>query len=198
MEIDNMSLWDAYSQADYSQAIEKKGQFDYLSWAHCWKMMKDYDPCSRYDSKVIGEENGKGYSVEVTLHWFDKKLEDDCTHTETLAVTDFRNQSVEFPDSSQIENTKKRTLAKAISAASGYGLGLWMNEDIKALDYRPYTERDIDIKADKLARNKVFNKEETSKIKLRVKEMDQEKAETYLANIKAMIKNRELKENGSK
>lgn len=73
--------------------------------------------------------------VHVRLYYDFDGLEN--IHDEYLAVRDFRNQAVSNPDAAQVENTFRRAVAKAVSMATGYGLDLWINEDIRDLDYVP-------------------------------------------------------------
>jgi len=174
---------------EYKHSIEKKGKFDYLSWAICWDKMKECDPTARYEF-VNREEVDAGLSKIVHVRLYYQWNEDDFTHNEYLAVRDYRNQAVANPDSAQIENTFRRAIAKAVSMATGYGLDLWINEDIRDLDYKPNTVRDIDVKADRLARNTVFTSEETRNIKEKVKAMDISKATKYIETVDKIIKKR--------
>ncbi len=119
---------------DYKVAIEQKGKFDYLSWAICWDKLKQIDPDARYELVAI-IDTGQSKMVHVRLHYDFDGLE--STHDEYLAVRDYRNQAVANPDAAQVENTFRRAIAKAISMATGYGLDLWINEDIRDLDYIP-------------------------------------------------------------
>ena len=119
---------------DYKSSVEQKGKFDYLSWAICWDKLKQVDPDARYELVAI-IDTGQSKIVHVRLHYNFDGLE--STHDEYLAVTDFKNQAVSNPDSQQVQNTFRRAVAKAISMATGYGLDLWINEDIRDLDYIP-------------------------------------------------------------
>ena len=124
-------------QTDYSKYIEKKshGKFDaeYLSWAVCWSRIKDIDPNAYYIKHPVGSAE-----VHIKLHYTDQHG-DESIHHEYLAVRDFRMQAESNPNSVQIENTFRRCVAKAVSMATGFGLELWYNEDIRDLDYRKET-----------------------------------------------------------
>lgn len=182
---------------EYKHSIEKKGKFDYLSWAICWDKMKECDPAARYELVNI-LDTGTSKLVHVRLYYdWDG---DPCTHDEYLAVRDFRNQAVADPDSAMVENTFRRAIAKAISMATGYGLDLWINEDIRALDYKPNTVRDVEVKTDRLARHAVFTTQETRDIKAKVKAMTVEDATNYNEKLVKIINQRKEKEvqtNGS-
>tara|TARA_R100001163_G_C4987530_1_gene141361 strand:+ start:49 stop:669 length:621 start_codon:yes stop_codon:yes gene_type:complete len=119
---------------DYKSSVEQKGKFDYLSWAICWDKLKQVDPDCRYELVNILDVN-QSKMVHVRLYYDFDGLEN--IHDEYLAVRDFRNQAVSNPDAAQVENTFRRAVAKAVSMATGYGLDLWINEDIRDLDYVP-------------------------------------------------------------
>ena len=119
---------------DYKNSVEQKGKFDYLSWAICWDKLKQVDPDCRYELVNILDVN-QSKMVHVRLYYDFDGLEN--IHDEYLAVRDFRNQAVSNPDAAQVENTFRRAVAKAVSMATGYGLDLWINEDIRDLDYVP-------------------------------------------------------------
>tara|TARA_R100000781_G_scaffold108339_1_gene72849 strand:+ start:459 stop:1097 length:639 start_codon:yes stop_codon:yes gene_type:complete len=161
---------------EYKQHIEKKGKFDYLSWAVAWDKLKQISPDARYEIVTYKTANGnelpymrcdKGALVHIYLQYKDKN-DDICKHEEYLAVTDHRNQCVLEPDSVQVINTARRCLAKAISMATGWGIELWFGEDIKSLDYKPETlfngdlpskgkvTVDQNVKLRRLANNRVF------------------------------------------
>jgi hypothetical protein len=119
---------------EYKNSVEQKGKFDYLSWAVCWDKLKEIDPNARYELVQI-IDTGQSKMVHVQLHY--ENNGDELVHNEYLAVRDFRNQAVSNPDAAQVENTFRRAVAKAVSMATGFGLDLWINEDIRDLDYVP-------------------------------------------------------------
>ena len=135
---------------EYKQFVEKKGKYDYLSWA----VAVDFaNKCFQYveykiHNYTMTTSNGSTLTVpymllpnstalvKVTLKLtdFDGDVRE---HEECLAIRDQRNQAVVNPDSAQVENTIRRCLAKAISMLTGFGIELWFGEDIKDLDYHP-------------------------------------------------------------
>ena len=185
---------------DYKSSVEQKGQFDYLSWAICWDKLKQIDPDARYELVTI-IDTGQSKMVHVRLHYDFDGLE--STHDEYLAVRYNRNQAVSNPDAAQVENTFRRAVAKAISMATGYGLDLWINEDIRDLDYIPNSINgkmpvkggitpDQRVKLDRLSRSnhlKANGKERILEI-MNNPNTTEETANQYIAEIQAAIKQR--------
>ena len=97
------------------------------------------------------------------------------THNEYLAVRDKRNQALSNPNSAQIENTYRRALAKGVSTLTGYGISLWMNEDLRELMTETRMNGDIpkegeitvdqNVKLDKLMRDRYTEKSDKQRIK---------------------------------
>jgi|TARA_R110000824_G_scaffold261868_5_gene450622 hypothetical protein len=176
MEQNSVHPYYVLRNEEYKQHIEKKGKFDYLSWAVAWDKLKQMSPDAKYEIVTYQTANGnklpymrcdKGALVHIYLQYKDKN-DDIHKHEEYLAVTDHRNQCVLEPDSVQVINTARRCLAKAISMATGWGIELWFGEDIKSLDYQPQTlfngdlptkgkvTVDQNVKLRRLANNRVF------------------------------------------
>ena len=112
------------------------------------------------------------------------------------------------PDSAQIENTFRRCVAKAVSMATGFGLELWYNEDIRDLDYRKETlingqatvkgkiTVDQNVKLERLSRNPIFNGE-GSDMSTQVRDFiadqpTEEEAEEKILKLQDIIKNVKL------
>jgi hypothetical protein len=131
---------------------------------------------------------------------------DEHSHDEYLAVRDNRNSAVANPDSAEMENTYRRCLAKGVSTLTGFGIGLWMNEDIEHMkDYRPQTLMngqkpvlggvtvDQNVKLDALMRHQnatLTDKEKLKKMKASGWDgVTEEMAEILIADVKAGIEN---------
>ncbi len=101
-------------------ALQKNG-LDYIPWARMWSTaMGRYDFVD-YDSEVVAQPGGLSVRVEVEL-----TLEEVTHRTHTvLAVTDHRNKPIAEPTCADVQNTRQRALAKALSMATGIGLSLW-------------------------------------------------------------------------
>ena len=126
------------SYNDFKQTMGNKSKNDYLSWSICWDKMKQLYPFSRHEW-VVYEYDGKPASGllqpdgTVIIHCKITYEADGCqyTHDEYLACRDERNKAIQNPDSAQLENTYRRALAKAVSTLTGFGISLWMNEDLR-------------------------------------------------------------------
>ena len=66
---------------EYKQHIEKKGKFDYLSWAVAWDKLKQMSPDAKYEIVTYQTANGnklpymrcdKGALVHIYLQYKDK------------------------------------------------------------------------------------------------------------------------------
>ncbi len=110
---------------------EKKGRFDYLSWAYAWAMIKDQYPDA--NRKVYESESNElnyfsdgrtGYvKVGVTIN--------DVEHIDYLPIMGHNNQSLTLDKitSFAVNKTIQRSTVKAI-AMHGLGLSLWAGEDL--------------------------------------------------------------------
>ena len=169
---------------EYKPYVESKGggsfKADYLSWAVVHDRLKqnfqyveykvhEYVVCINENSFTVPYmllPNGTAM-VKVSLTVTDKQG-DEHTHTECLAVRDFKMQAATKPDAAQIENTIRRCIAKAGSMLTGFEIELWFNEDIRDLDYKPETlingkapeeghiTVDQNVKLERLSRDPVF------------------------------------------
>ena len=201
---------------DYKEFVERKGNFDYLSWAKCHDMIKQIDPFFRYELVNL-VDCGQSKLVHVRLYYRDTfhTLPDHdedvvLTHDEYLAVRDYRNKAIANPDSAQVENTFRRAVAKAISMCFGYGINLWINEDIRDLDYIPETNNgvmpekgkmtvDQRVKLDRLSRHKLLSDEETDKIKSVMKDTSKTEVEIdeTMAKVIKTIEQRRTSKDGT-
>ena len=201
---------------DYKDFVESKGNFDYLSWAKCLDMIKQIDPFIRYELVAL-IDCGQSKLVHVRLHYrntFQGKsgtnYSENLTHDEYLAVTGYKNEAVANPDSVQVANTFRRAVAKAISMCFGYGINLWINEDIRDLDYEPETNNrvmpekgkmtvDQRVKLDRLSRNKMLSDEETDKIKSVMKDTSKTEVEIdeTMAKVIKTIEQRRTSKDGT-
>jgi len=208
----------ALRSEDYKPFVETLGgnsySADYLSWSVCWDKLKELYPTARHewvhymygDKPYFGVMQPDG---SVTVHCkITYETEDGNTyyHDEYLAVRDFRNNAVQNPDSAQMENTYRRALAKGVSTLTGFGIELWMNEDIRELQtYRPQTlssgkrpvpggiKVDQSVKLDALMRDNNCPPDDKARIK-KMKEMgwegvDEKVATIIIADVKQGIKN---------
>jgi len=114
---------------------EKKGNYDYLSWANAWAMIKLKHPNAQrnvYEDQATGLNfftDGKTAYVKVGV------VVNDIEHIDYLPIMDYRNNSlkIEKITSMDVNTSIQRSTAKAC-AMHGLGLSLWVGEDITAVD----------------------------------------------------------------
>tara|TARA_R100001530_G_scaffold134185_2_gene108577 strand:- start:270 stop:851 length:582 start_codon:yes stop_codon:yes gene_type:complete len=121
------------NKVDVSKYVEKKGQFNYLSWAYAVRELKKVCPDASW-GVVKAEIDGSpfmqtscGYFVEV---WVEVE---GCRLSQVHPVLDNRNRPIESPDAFHINTSIQRALAKAI-ALHGLGLYIFAGEDLPEPD----------------------------------------------------------------
>lgn len=119
-------------KTDVSKYIEKKGQFNYLSWAHAVAELKKACPTARWG--VTKAEDGSPFFKTDCGYFVDVWVEvDGVSLSQIHPVLDNRNQSIEKPNAFQINTSLQRALAKAI-ALHGLGLYIFAGEDLPEPD----------------------------------------------------------------
>ena len=125
------STFKTLAAVNVKDRVEKKGRFDYLSWAYAWAMIKDQYPDA--NRKVYESESNDlnyfsdgrtGYvKVGVTIN--------DVEHIDYLPIMGHNNQSLTLDKitSFAVNKTIQRSTVKAI-AMHGLGLSLWAGEDL--------------------------------------------------------------------
>ena len=126
------SSFDELNKIDVSKYVEKKGNFNYLSWAYAVRELKKVCPDATWG--VIKAEDGSpfmqtacGYFVEVLVEV------EGCRLSQVHPVLDNRNKPIESPNSFHINTSIQRALAKAI-ALHGLGLYIFAGEDLPEPD----------------------------------------------------------------
>ena len=119
-------------KTDVSKYIEKKGQFNYLSWANAVAELKKECPTARWG--VTKAEDGAPFFRTECGYFVDVWVEvDGVSLSQIHPVLDNRNQSIEKPNAFQINTSLQRALAKAI-ALHGLGLYIFAGEDLPEPD----------------------------------------------------------------
>ena len=123
------STYKNLNKISVADKVEKKGRFDYLSWAWAWHYLKQEYPNA---NRVVYEnENGVPYfsdgqfaNVKVGI------IVNDIEHIDYLTITDNLNRLIPLTKitSFDVNNAIQRSTAKAI-AMHGLGLSLWIGED---------------------------------------------------------------------
>ena len=115
-----------------SEHMEKKGQFNYLSWAFAVEELRKLKPDATW--RVIKDDNGHPYTSTPAGHFVEVEVTvDDISLSQIHPVLDHRNQTLEQPNAFQINTSIQRCLAKAI-ALHGLGLYIYRGEDLPEAD----------------------------------------------------------------
>ena len=128
------NYFEELAKVSVKDKVEKKGNFDYLSWANAWSLIKlKYPKAQRnvYEDPHTGLNfftDGKTAYVKVGI------VVNDVEHIEYLPIMDYRNNSirVEKITSMDVNTAIQRSTAKAV-AMHGLGLSLWVGEDINSV-----------------------------------------------------------------
>ena len=110
------------------EIVEKKGKFNYISWAYAVRELKKIHPSATWTVHEYGEgfpfiktECGFFVKVTVTINGIDA--------TQIHPVLDHKIKTINSPDAFQINTSIQRCLAKAI-ALHGFGLHIFVGEDL--------------------------------------------------------------------
>ena len=124
-----------------SKYMEKKGQFNYLSWAYAVEELRKIKPDATW--RVIKDENGYPYTSTPAGHFVEVEVTvDGISLSQIHPVLDHRNQTLEQPNAFQINTSIQRCLAKAI-ALHGLGLYIFRGEDLPEVD--PLNEEQLKV-----------------------------------------------------
>ena len=110
---------------------EKKGNFNYLSWANAWSLVKEAYPDAQrkvYESaqtELPYFTDGNTASVKVGI------IVNGIEHIDYLPVMDYRNNSIPISKitSMDVNTAIQRSTAKAI-AMHGLGIAIFKGEDL--------------------------------------------------------------------
>lgn len=119
-------MWDTLSALDVREHIEKKGRFNYLSWAWAWGEFSKLYPECVYELSVASFEDG---TMEAQCYITVIKGEEVVKRNMWLPVLDFSNKAIKNPNAYDINKTKMRCLVKCLAM---YGLGhyIYAGEDL--------------------------------------------------------------------
>lgn len=128
--MENKNVFKDLSSVSIKGKTDKKGKFDYLSWATAWSLIKEKYPNAQrlvYESPHTGLNfftDGKTAYVKVGI------TIDNLEHIDYLPIMDYRNNSISVDKvtSMDVNTAIQRSTAKAI-AMHGLGLSLWIGED---------------------------------------------------------------------
>lgn len=136
--MENKSFEDLYNK-NVSEFVEKKGKFNYLSWAFAVKELKKAYPEATY-IQIYNEQNKpyftdeSGCYIRVKLFLTKQDRKDDFYQDFTHPVLDNQNKTVLKPNSFQINTSFMRGLTKLIGMCTGIGLYIYAGEDLLEID----------------------------------------------------------------
>ena len=124
--------------------VEKKGKFDYLSWAYAQKLAKIFDEKCTW--RIIKNDNGSfihnGFLLlEMTFL--------GQTEQHFFPIIDHYNKPIQNPNPYQINTSQMRGFAKLFAMVSGFGLSLYVGEDLAYLDEKKNNQKQQQAKAKK-------------------------------------------------
>ena len=124
--------------------VEKKGKFDYLSWAYAQKLAKIFDEKCTW--RIIKNDNGSfvhnGFLLlEMTFL--------GQTEQHFFPIIDHYNKPIQNPNPYQINTSQMRGFAKLFAMVSGFGLSLYVGEDLAYLDEEKNNQKQQQAKAEK-------------------------------------------------
>ena len=125
------NIFETLDRVDVSTHTEKKGQFNYLSWAWAVRELLRVAPEATWivheggleGSKQPYMQTGAGCFVKVSVNV------NGISREQVHPVLDNRNQPIKTPNAFQINTSIQRCLAKAI-ALHGLGLYIFAGEDL--------------------------------------------------------------------
>tara|TARA_R110002051_G_scaffold173791_2_gene244081 strand:+ start:1847 stop:2578 length:732 start_codon:yes stop_codon:yes gene_type:complete len=127
----NENYFEKLNSVNVTEYIEKKGRFNYLSWAYAVRELKKVHPKAYWE---VEEYNGAPYAkteagcfVKVTV------FVDGLPQAQIHPVLDNKNNTIEAPNAFQINTSIQRCLAKAI-ALHGLGIYIYAGEDLPGHD----------------------------------------------------------------
>ena len=109
--------------------IEKKHNYDYLSWAGALDILYTHFPKASYEVHTC-EQGHPFFKSELGYYVIISVTIDEKTETEYHPVTGHNNKAILKPTMVDINASIKRGLAKTI-AQHGLGLDLWIGEDLQ-------------------------------------------------------------------
>ena len=125
------NIFESLYKIDVKKHIEKKGNFNYLSWPYAVSELRKAAPDATWETiKFDGKpycETKAGCFVEVAV------TVNGITLSQIHPVLDMRNKTILAPNAFEINTSIQRCLVKAI-ALHGLGLYIYAGEDLPEVD----------------------------------------------------------------
>lgn len=132
--MESESIFTVLNKIDVSDKIKTKNNLKYLSWASAWSSIKEVYPNATYKiiPQIFPDGNTRFWHDDGKSGWVEVSVTiNDLTHTEVLAIMDYKNQAIPVERITSVDANKsvKRCLAKCI-ALHGLGLYIFEGEDV--------------------------------------------------------------------
>ena len=128
-EANGSSSFETLKAIEISPYIEKKNNYDYLSWAVALDILYTHFPKASYEVHTC-EQGHPFFKSELGYYVIISVTIDEKTETEYHPVTGHNNKAILKPTMVDINASIKRGLAKTI-AQHGLGLDLWIGEELQ-------------------------------------------------------------------
>jgi len=112
--LQNNSVWNELSKVDVSAFVERKNNFNYLSWSDAFTVLKDHFSDAIYVKHIF---NGLPYMMDVNGYAY------------VQVTVRIPSANTEATESVQVNTSLQRCLAKAI-ANLGLGMYIYRGEDL--------------------------------------------------------------------
>lgn len=132
--MESESVFDVLYKVDVSDKIKEKNNLKYLSWAGAWTEVKKRYPDATYEiiPQILPDGNTRFWHDDGKTGWVEVSVTiNGLTHTEILAVMDFKNKSIPAENITSVDANKsvKRCLTKCL-ALHGLAAYIYLNEDL--------------------------------------------------------------------
>lgn len=137
------NVFKTLNEYDVTEHLKSKKNIIYLPWSKAWTIIKSLFPTARF--MIHKTKDGCIYHTDGKTAWVEVSITiNGWTETESLAVMDFKNESIpiESITSADAEKSIKRCLVKC-AALHGLGLSLWTGEELSSAAKRK-KENDLD------------------------------------------------------
>lgn len=124
------TVFQTMREYDITNDLKVKNNLNYLPWSSAWGIIKELYPTATYNT--VKTDNGCIYHTDGKTCWVETSLTiEGETQNETLAVMNFKNQSISADTvaSTDVNKSLKRCLTKN-AALFGLGLSLWNGEEL--------------------------------------------------------------------